>query len=155
MGMIHTLLLQLGNTERSPASEATFLRVIFPFLQENNPGCANIRCSLFTANEKAGARNDHSTITRCSQRQQSTMTRNSLINKKQVTVIARIWEKRKPDSLLWEGKFTQPVYKYTERSAGWTEMPQHWRELATHAGDWDSVPRNHTSYYNHVTPAPR
>lgn len=126
MDMIHTLLLQLGNTERSPASEATFLRVIFLSLQESNPGCAaNIRCSLFIANEKAGARNDHSAITRCSQLQQSIMTRNSLINKNQVTVIARIWEKRKPYSPLQEGKLTQPVYKYTERSAGWTEMPQH------------------------------
>lgn len=82
MDMIHTLLLQLGNTERSPASEATFLRVIFLSLQESNPGCdANIRCSLFIANEKAGARNDHSAIARCSQLQQSIMTRNSLINK--------------------------------------------------------------------------
>lgn len=97
MDMIHTLLLQLGNTERSPASEATFLRVIFLSLQENNPGCAaNIRCSLFIANEKAGACNDHSAIARCSQLQQSIMTRNSLINKNQVTVMARIWEKRKP-----------------------------------------------------------
>lgn len=40
MDMIRTLLLQLGNTEHSPASEATSLWITFLYLQENHPGCA-------------------------------------------------------------------------------------------------------------------
>lgn len=91
MEIVHIVLLRLGNTECSPAVEATSLWIIFLSLQEDNSGCAaNTQSRLSMENEEAGACNVHSAITCCSQLQQSILARKSLIDKKQITAVLRI-----------------------------------------------------------------